>query len=206
MKPLTKEEIKNVINDIKKSIVCDVGPLFDVYLDKNNLDRCTGSVQALRVIPRLLFPEIDGLGQLRYGYYGADSKYPVQFMEEYFTRPEYKKISGYRHGLIHSHWPKIIIIDNKAIGWQMTISQRDPLLQKGHLTCPDKKKTHLNISAIEFYDDFLAAIDKYMEDFENSDTKKVNELIENFSKVYFKIHEPECKKSVLLKSASDFFK
>lgn len=133
-------------------------------------------------------------------------------MMEYFPRKQYKEISGFiynvfRHGLLHSHWPKMMKINNKVIGWSMIISQKDNLLEKGHLICPDPKKTHLNINAWEFYEDFLASIDNYVKDFDNGDFKKENELIKNFSRAHFKMHEPEVmrKRGIIKDSDINFF-
>lgn len=196
MQLLTKEEIKNFLNEIKTSVSCEIKPLFSLYSDY--LEECY-TTPGMRSIPRIIFPEIDGLARLRYGYVKNrwNSKLPVQFMREYFPIKQYKEISGFiynvfRHGLVHSHWPKMMIISNKVVGWSMTISsQKDNLLEKVHLTCPDPKKNHLNLNAWEFYEDFLASIDNYVKDFDNGDFKKENELIQNFSRAHFKMHEPE---------------
>lgn len=210
---LNKEEIKNVLRGIKESIIYEMKPILNVYKDHHSIEHPLG----FWTIPRLLFPEIDGLGRLRYGSTNVrgDSRCPIQFMRNYFPRAEYKEISGfiynvYRHGLTHSHWPKKMIINNKVREWVMILSIGSQI----HLEFSDKDKTRLNISAKDFYEDFLKSIDKYIKDFDNNNALQVYKLTRKFSQTYFIMHDPEkeedikknkSKRKYLLDSDFDFF-
>jgi len=212
---LSKEEIKNILMLIKDSITYEIEPIFDAYCTDNVKKLVDGHNPCSLIVPRLLFPEIEGLGNLRYGntYNTDNSEYAVKFMRDYFPRQEYKKISGFifncwTRGLIRSHWSKGMSINNKNIGWQMssTCSQENHLI----FTDVDKNIRTLSISATYFYQDFLGAIDSYIKEFDSNDNN-VNDLIDKFSKVYYKINtaEPEKytkRKPFLQDSDFDFFK
>lgn len=189
---LNNDEIKNILSDIRESMQRDVDPILKVYLDKNNWanDHWPG----FWTIPRILFPEVDGLGRLRYGRSTdcGSSKSAVDFMREYFPRPEYKKISGfiynvYRHGLMHSHSPKEMIINGKNRGWRINLSSHSSSL---HLKFQDsKEKIFLNLGMMDFYEDFLNAIDKYIKEFD--DQKREAELVALFNEAYCIMRSPE---------------
>lgn len=212
---LSKEEIKNILVLIKDSITYEIEPIFDAYCTDKLEKLVDGHNPRSLIVPRLLFPEIEGLGNLRYGntYNTDNSEYAVRFMRDYFPRQEYKKISGFifncwTRGLIRSHWSKGMSINNKNIGWQISsiCSQENHLI----FTDVDKNIRTLSISAIYFYQDFLGAIDNYIKEFDSNDNN-VNDLIDKFSKVYYKINtaEPEKytkRKSFLQDSDFDFFK
>lgn len=193
---LCKNDIKNIITGIKNSITNEMKLIFDAYKNQNHSVENNSS---LWIVPRLLFPEIDGLGRLRYGDVrsSGDSRCPAQFMREYFPKPEYREISGfiynvYRHGLIHSHWPKRMIIDNKIREWVIILSNDSQI----HLEFSDKDKTRLNISAKDFCEDFIKAIEKYINEFDDDNALQVYKLTRKFSITYYKIHEPEKEEDV----------
>lgn len=207
-----KDQIKAIIQEIRESIRRDIEPLLRAYLDKNNW--IDGHAPGFWVIPRILFPEIDGLGRLRYGE--TDTKgsscWPVLFMREYFPRSEYKQVSGfiyntYRHGLLHSHYPKEMIIHGKNRGWQINLSTHQSSII--HLKFQNyKEKTLLSLGVKDFYEDFLKALDKYVSEFDDSEKEK--ELIANFNTAYSVMRNPESeeisrKRPFMLDSDFDFF-
>lgn len=195
---LDKTTIIKIITEIKSSVVRDITPIINCYKDKKNwIDL---QQPGFWTIPRMIFPEIDGLARLRYGRInelgsGEDS---VRFMEEYFCKPEYKKISGFlwhvfRLGLLHSHFPKPMSILGKNRGWGISfrLNKTETLM---HLEFLDKKnKQSLILDAEEFYKDFLQAVDNYIKDFNN--LKKEKELTNNFSEVYICMVFPSSKKT-----------
>lgn len=203
-----------LIQEIKVSIQRDIEPVLKGYRNKNNW--IDDNVPGFWTILRMLFPEIDGLGRLRYGrtIEKGVSGDAVKFMREYFPRPEYKQISGfiynvYRHGLLHSHYPKQMIIDGRNRGWAVNFrltGQEVPLHLKFMI---NSTKEQLSIDGQAFYEDLLSAIDKYIQDF--SDSKKEPELQTNFRAAYQSMVAPEKeaiarKRSFIQNSDFDFFK
>lgn len=209
----TKDQIKSIILEIKESVRRDVEPVVKAYQDKNNW--IDGNVPGFWTIPRMIFPEIDGLGRLRFGRrsYSGSSKDAVNFMREYFPRKEYKKISGFlynvfRHGLLHSHYPKEMIIYGRNRGWSVSLKLLGTRSMHFKFFSISEKKD-LILDAEEFYKDFLSAIDGYIQDFDNPD--KEAELIANFNVAYCEMRNSELeqesrKKSFLQDSDFDFFK
>lgn len=195
---LDKKEIIEIITEIKNSVARDIMPTIKCYRNKNNWKDF--QQPGFWTIPRMIFPEIDGLARLRYGRINevGSSQDAVKFMEEYFPRPEYKKISGFlwhvfRLGLLHSHYPKSMSILGKNRGWGVSLrltGKEVPI----HLEFLDKKnKESLTLDGEEFYKDFIQAIDNYIKDF--NDLKKENELINNFSEVYACMVFPSSEKT-----------
>ncbi|MFH1352581.1 MAG: hypothetical protein ABIH68_03290 [bacterium] len=185
------KRIKIKLLMITTSVKTDIEPMLKGW--SNRKYRYGKSPPQMYAIPRIIFPEIDGLGRLRYGeksQYGT-AKNAVKFMREYFGRTSkhkeiYTAISGflynvYRHGLMHSNYPKKMIIYGKDRGWAISFSDAEKD-ESSHLQFLGEDKTQFCIDCHEFYRDFLDALDKYKDDFD--DTKKQAELLNNFNIAY----------------------
>lgn len=190
--------IKNELEKIRTSVINDVGTALEIYF-KHASD--TGEGIGFWAIPRMLFPEIDGLGS----FYAGDtepknnSKNAVAFMREYFGRinPRYKEISGfiyhvYRNSLIHSHYPKnVVLTDDKKIFWMFGLN----VSTVHHLKSSNNV---LYIDCQAFYEDFLKTSDYYIKDFDDSSKQK--ELMRNFETAYNLMHEDIKKEQMIKKS------
>ncbi|MCX6791496.1 MAG: hypothetical protein NT149_00470 [Candidatus Gottesmanbacteria bacterium] len=210
---LKKNEILKIISEIKFSAKRDIEPIIQCYRDKSNW--IDSQQPGFWTLPRMIFPEIDGLARLRYGRVNDEgsTKDSVRFMEEYFSRPEYKKISGFlwyifRLGLLHSHYPKEINILGKNRGWGISFRLTGKEVSMHLKFFNPINKTNLILDGEDFYNDFVHAIDLYLLDFQKIDKEK--ELMDNFSVAYvsmiFPRSEMELKRKSFLKNLdSNFF-
>jgi hypothetical protein len=198
-----KEHAIYVLRDIRQSVRKDIEPVLKAYFDESQwLDK---DVPGFWTLPRLLFPEIDGLARLRYGRQtdSGSASDLVQFMRDYFPGEEYKKVSGFvyyifRLGLLHSHFPKQVLIDGRSYGWAVSLGQKKDTELK-------MVGNDLMLDSVKLYNDFLAAIDKYMEEF--SDPLKEKELVDNFAKAFRSIHDPaSVDRNYIKDSDIDFLK
>lgn len=193
-KIMTKENIIEALEEIKKSIKNDVDPIIDLYLDHYFK---TNEEIGLFAVPRLLFPEIDNMGSYFTGKTsGSDSpENAIMFMKEYFTRvnSEYKTKSAfiyiiYRHGLMHQHVPKFMSYKKKNIGWAIGLSSKKTISQ--HLKLLNRT---VRIDGRQFYEDLLDAIDFYIDDIQRGSVR----LINNFIKAHKEIMKPLSKTEYL---------
>ncbi len=181
-----KEQALFWLNEIKHSVQKDVEPILKVYLDESmwlNKD-----APGFWTLPRILFPEIDGLARLRYGRINdrGSGKDIVSFMRNYFPGNNYKKVSGFlyyifRLGLLHSHFPKQVLIDGKPYGWSISLGNTAEMELK-------MVNNDLRLDAVKFYRDFLKAIDKFIEDINDSEMEQ--NLVSNFFKAFPKMFDP----------------
>lgn len=209
-----KDQAQGILKEIRESVKRDVIPVLNAYRNQENwIDK---NAPGFWTIPRMIFPEIDGLARLRYGRIinSGSSADAVKFIRGYFTKSEYKQIGGfiynvYRHGLLHSHFPKEMIICGKNRGWGVVIGinseQKTRHLQ---FSLPSKKEI-LTFDGEEFFNDFLSAIDKYINDF--NDPNKEAELIASFNRAYCIMKSPQLEQEsrnmpFMQDSDYDFFK
>lgn len=181
-----KEQALNCLNEIKHSVQKDVEPILKAYLNESMwIDK---DAPGFWTLPRVLFPEIDGLARLRYGRINdrGSGKDLVSFMRDYFPGDNYKKVSGFlyyifRLGLLHSHFPKQVLIGGATYGWAISL---------GNTAEMDLRMVNneLRLDAVKFYKDFLKAIDKYMA--EINDPKMEKTLVSNFFKAFSKMFDP----------------
>jgi len=181
----TDDQIKDyLINHIQQSIKNDVGIAIDAYWkDWSNNKEQAG--KGFFAIPRLLFPEIDGLGSYSTGKNKNNTFKNITF---YFKNvmskidDRYAKFSSfitliYRHGLLHQHTPKRII-NNQGVefGWWFAInSPNNPLevQRKYHLRIKDQT---LMIDMNVFCQDVVKSVEiatkmilkKYRQEFQES--------------------------------------
>ncbi len=211
---VNKNQVVAVLEEIKQSVIGDVEPVLKAYGDLVKIKNDARRV-GFWTIPRIIFPEIDGIARLRYGRLSdfGSSKDSICFIREYFPGNVYKQIAGFlyavfRHGLLHSHYPKSVIIRGKDRGWAVVLSS--PGVIPMHLEFMVKtKKTHLTLDAREFYSDFIAAIDKYIKEFDDGQRQAM--LTTLFNRAYHQMISPQleqdfCKNKYINTSDIDYFK
>ncbi len=152
-------------NDIQKSIENDVKTAIKGYSELWIKETREAGFFA---IPRLLFPEIDGLGS----YITGNSNTTTINIKSYLSMvmsqidDNYKKYAGFitiifRHGLLHQHAPKKFRYNGKTIGWAIQVGSPNlPIsaLRKSHLIFSG---SHLWIHANVFCDDLIKSIDLF---------------------------------------------
>lgn len=160
------DQIKNyLVNNIKQSIINDVG---GALIGWSSQIHQNGHIAGFYAIPRMLFPEIDGLGSYITGNPHATGLNIKTYLSEIMgiKRPRYKDVAAfmvfvYRHGLLHQHEPKWFSYRNKVVGLQFTIgNQNNPReIQAGnHLVFVDNV---LMLDANTFYYDLVDSIDDF---------------------------------------------
>ncbi len=110
-----------------------------------------------------------------------------------------KKVSDliyvmYRHGLVHTHMPKVIEINGQIVGWEIRLRDRGNHLQI--------RNNNLVISVQSLFEDLCAAIDLYINDFD--DVNKRDKLLRNFKRGFLKMSkvfrqeemEKRCRKGI----------
>lgn len=157
----TNEDIRKHLDLIKQSIKDDVGSVLSVY---------SGKMSGFFAVPRLLFPEIDGLGSFITGKPGQTVENIITYLKLVLSQidPRYAKYAVfitfvYRHGLLHQHTPKIFEYRKKDIGWMFNISHTNNPLEvqrEFHLRFgSDFLQLDMNV----FYQDTVDSIDKLYE-------------------------------------------
>ncbi|HCE31013.1 MAG: hypothetical protein UT54_C0003G0013 [Candidatus Daviesbacteria bacterium GW2011_GWB1_39_5] len=197
----TDDQIKSyLINRIKQSIINDVGGAFEGW--SSQIDQTGGA--GFYAIPRMLFPEIDGLGSYITGNPHSTGLNIKTYLSEVMgiKRSRYKEVAAfmvfvYRHGLLHQHEPKCFSYKKKVIGLQFTIgNQNNPQeVQAGnHLVFIDNV---LMLDANTFYYDVVNSID----DFANDIITKYKKTFEASIKIQSK---PLTKTELLFKRTNKY--
>ena len=138
----------------------------------------TGTGKGFFSLLRIIFPTITFLGTL---YKGNDlSRNAVSFMRAYMGKadPKYRHLSDliytvYRHGLMHTHMPKVFELDEKFVGWKITYDD-----DKHLKVFKSKTEVSIPISPNRLFKDLLRALKGYIGDFD--DPRKNEELLKNF--------------------------
>jgi len=165
----TDDQIKNyLINHIKQSIINDVGGAFIGWSSQMHQKK---HIAGFYAVPRMLFPEIDGLGSYITGNPRSTGLNIKTYLSEVMgiNKPRYKKVAAfmvfvYRHGLLHQHEPKWFSYKKKVIGLQFTIgNQNNPreVQASNHLVFTDNV---LAIDANTFYYDVVDSLDGFVND------------------------------------------
>lgn len=187
----TKEEIIEALEEIKKDFKDNVGLSVNAFVKHW---RKTEERLGHLYIPRLIFPEIDNLGNYYAGNInpGENTKRAIKFIKNYLggVNQEYIKKGAfiyfiYRHGLIHQHFPKFMSYKRKNVGWAVSIN-----LPHSHLKMRGKT---IQIDAEKFYNDFLDAIDLYKKDIK----KEKDNLINKFINAHIEMMKSKPKKEFL---------
>jgi hypothetical protein len=155
---------------IKKSVQDDFEPAYNAYVNTG-----TGYFSMLR----MLFPFIDFLGTLYKGNRGQANA--VSFIQDYLGRinEKYKQIGDlmwyvFRHGLIHTHMPKVIFVGGKNIGWVITFRNKDHL----KISSEGLKPLNIYVCPHQLYIDLLESINQYIMDFKIIENKE--EMLDKF--------------------------
>jgi hypothetical protein len=124
-------------------------------------------------LPRMLFPTITFLGALYRGE--DDAKHAIQFMERFLgsVKPLYKDLSSimyivYRHGLTHTHMPKLLDVDGSIVGWQITFDEAQHL-QLTRMT----NYVRFSLGPYTLYSDLKLAIEAYIAEFDGPDRDNI---------------------------------
>lgn len=163
-----KQQAIFLLTEILTSSENDIKPVLGLYCSHNlNKEPKIGFF----AVPRLIFPEIDGLGCYYAGKIDGTSKNAINFIKEYFGRVNsiYKNRGSflyfvYRHGLMHQHIPKTIIMDGKVFGWGISISSDEVSTNCMHLQVING---NIQIDANRFYEDFSKALKIFIDDVKN---------------------------------------
>ena len=155
---------------IIKSVQDDFEPAYCAYVNSK-----TGYFSMLR----MLFPFIDFLGSLYKG--GRGQANAVAFIHEYLgrTNEKYRQIGDlmwyvFRHGLIHTHMPKVIFVGGKNIGWVITFINNDHL----KISSEGLKPLNIYVCPQQLYLDLIEAINQYILDFNSIEKKET--LLDNY--------------------------
>jgi hypothetical protein len=165
----TDERIKSYLVDhIKRSIQNDAGIAINAYW--KDWDK-TKEGKGFFAIPRLLFPEIDGLGSYITGNSGSTTENITQYFKTIMSKIDkrYDAFAAfiaviYRHGLLHQHSPKNCVLDGENYGWQFAInSPNNPIevQRKFHLAF------HRNVLLLDmnvFFKDVVDSVDLAVEE------------------------------------------
>ena len=175
------DEIRDyIINHIKKSVENDAGVAIKAYWDDY---MTTKEGKGYFAVPRMLFPEIDGLGSYITGKPKATGLNIKTYLTQIMGKLD-KKYSIYasfivfifRNGLLHQHAPKQYKYMHREIGWGFVIgSPNNPIevQRKFHLIFNGNT---LMIDMNVFYYDLVLSIElaveiiisEYKESFERS--------------------------------------
>lgn len=189
--------IDDLFGSIKTSVVNDVGVALRGYCNEHKEGRITSGFFA---VPRMLFPEIDGMGAYITGdarnTSGNIEKYLCEVMSRIDDRySRYAKFMStvYRHGLLHQHEPKNCMIDGRTGGWSFVISNpnnpidfqrtRHHMVEVGVFDQTQIKNNPfiLQTDMTVFYEDVVASIDlfvidvkgRYRSSFENARSEQL---------------------------------
>lgn len=194
MVKLNDREIKNYINEIKQSIINDCGTALEAYWEKFSKDKISAGFFA---IPRLLFPEVDGLGSYITGQPMCTGLNIKTYLEKVMSQidPCYLPFSSfiafiYRNGLLHQHQPKRFRYKGKELGWWFSIvSPNNPLdiERKYHLIIINDT---LMFDMKVFYTDVVDSIDLALD-------MILNNTKNEFQKTYNIQNRPLTKHSLL---------
>jgi len=164
-------------------------------------------------IPRLLFPEIDGLGSFITGESRATTENITTYLKLVLSKidPRYAKYAVfitlvYRHGLLHQHFPKNFKYKKKDIGWIFNISHTNNPLdiqRKFHLYFVDST---LQLDMNLFCQDVLDSIDKLYEVLTESYKEQFAKAISQQSTPLNKTSILNRNKKYIKASDFDFFK
>lgn len=186
--------VKYLNEHLKQSIINDFETAYLVYINRGNV----GYFGSLRI----LFPSITFLGAL-YGGYDSSSNV-VLFIKNCLGKfnDVYKNIGDvlyavYRHGLIHTNMPKVIIVNNVDVGWVITFNDNLHL----NFNKIGLKEYNIWISPHQLYIDLLSAIDSYI-----TELKDINNihLINNFKRGFIQMTKYHREQDIQMNCRSGF--
>lgn len=139
--------IENFFNNIKNSIVNDVGLAIKAYCSEHHNGNITSGFFA---VPRLLLPEIDGMGAYITGNANSTASNIENYLEKIMSKIDnryslYSKFISkiYRHGLLHQHEPKNCKYQGRDAAWSFMVSNPNNPMEV-------QRKYHLVENLIKF--------------------------------------------------------
>jgi hypothetical protein len=163
----SRHAIDYLNNHLRASIQRDFCVASIAYLYDSN---ATGVAKGFFALMRIIFPVITFLGTL---YKGEDnSRNAIAFMVRYLgaVRGEYKELSDilysvYRHGLTHTHMPKLVRINGEHVSWRISYTGIE------HLTVQTNgPNVTLTICPQMLFQDLTRAMDIFIGEFANPAT------------------------------------
>lgn len=196
------QQIKSyLINHIKQSIINDVGGALAGWSSQIHEK---GHIAGFYAVPRMLFPEIDGLGSFITGNPRSTGQNIKTYLSDIMgaKKPRYKEVAAfmvlvYRHGLLHQHAPKWFSYKKKVLGLQFTIGNHNnpkEVQASNHLNFVDNV---LMLDANTFYYDVVDSID----DFANNVISKYRKTFDLSIRIQAK---PLTKTELLYKRANKY--
>ena len=130
----------SLFDNIKTSIVNDVGLAINAYCAEHHKGNITSGFFA---IPRMLLPEVDGMGAYITGNANSTSSNIEAYLEKILSKIDkryslYSKFVSriYRHGLLHQHEPKNCKYKGRDAAWSFIVSNPNnpvDIQRKSHL-------------------------------------------------------------------------
>lgn len=158
-------------NHVIGSLESDVPPILDLF-EKGTAHEGKGFFAMLRVI----FPYLTWASKL-FCTKETEADKAASFLDQY-ADPRYKGIGKrlyeiYRHGLMHNHFPSVLIEGNpeQIVGWKITLDANEHLQMKsGQMTAADTGSqlmaTVISVCPRQLYQDIHCALQKYAADLE----------------------------------------
>lgn len=151
------------------SLEADVPPILDLF-EKGPAHEEKGFFAMLRVS----FPYLTWASKL-FCAKRTEADKAAAFLEEYADQ-RYKALGKqlyeiYRHGLVHNHFPNVLIEGNpvQVVGWEITLDTNEHLqVKSGQIRTVDTGSqlmaTIISICPRQLYQDILSALQKYAAD------------------------------------------
>lgn len=183
------ESAKKILGEILESVQRDVREILKL---QNEAFKKSKQVSNIWTLPRILFPEIDGIARLRYGVTGVSGKEiaeaAVKFMKHYFRdKKEYEKLAGfqyvmYRHTLLHSHYPRTLWMNHGLVNWVVTGGRI------GNVAPTRSNKKNIVLDGNYLFENFIFATRKYIKEFD--DPNLCADLSNKFSLAWGAMNSP----------------
>jgi len=145
-------------------------------------------------VPHFLLSYIDFLSGLASGK-GRNSKssdmraYFKKYFPSAYVFPSAWLIYQFRNGLVHEFKPKVICMDNKEVGWHISLKP-----DEHHLKIrPSEKRAdffNLHLSAPEFLEDFLVSVECFRQEIHSDDPESDDSALKKFIKGYDAFSKP----------------
>lgn len=193
--------IDDLFSNIKNSIINDVGLAINAYCSEHHHGNITSGFFA---IPRLLLPEIDGMGAYITGNAGSTASNIENYLQKVMSKIDtryslYSKFISkiYRHGLLHQHEPKNCKYQGRDAGWSFMVSNPNNPIGV-------QRKYHLIENPIKFDKSVLdppfilqSDMTLFYKDVVNSIEIMKKETKTTYRKTFYKARNEQLKTSIL---------
>ena len=161
MKRFSTKQFKDwIVSEVRQSIIDDAETAIKAF---------SRSGTGFFAVPRLLFPEIDGLGSYLTGEADSTGKNIFTYLKRAMSLidPRYAEYAAFitfifRHGLLHQHSPKKFKYGEREFGWQFEINTTNTpenISRRNHLVF---RNNLLLINMNLFYEDLVNSIDRFL--------------------------------------------